>query len=49
MSNNEPSIKNRKCIASWELLIEKGKTISEKCISISDDSKVLIMKNKYDW
>ena len=48
MTNNESSSENIKCIVRCRPLNEKEKGLGTKCISISADSKVVIVENKDD-
>ena len=46
--SNEPSSENIKCIVRCRPLNEKEKGLGTKCITISPDSKVVIVENKND-
>ena len=48
MSNEQSGSENIKCIVRCRPLNEKEKGLQTKCISISPDSKVVIVENKTD-
>ena len=48
MSNDQPGSENIKCIVRCRPLNDKEKGLGTKCITISADSKVVIVENKTD-